>query len=132
MRRFIPARSQFDDVIAVAAGIPAEMRAVCEEASIKMLEGVPDLGESLNSALAGVNFSDWCVLIKPGFEFDATLLGRLREVVLNPGSLYSLAGDAVSGIVGADKRVASLPDVQCTGASPRVHICPGHSLLAVT
>ena len=107
LRRFIPARSQFDDVIAVTAGIPAEMRAVCEEASIKMLEGVPDLGESLNSALAGVNFSDWCVLIKPGFEFDATLFGRLREVVLNPGSLYSLAGDAVSG--GASVPTSELP-----------------------
>ena len=106
LRRFLPLRSQFDDVVAVAAGFSVEMRAACESALIRMLEtkGQPDLGESLNSALAALQFSDWCLLVKPEFEMDDALPRRLREVVLNPGSLYFLPDDAKSANSSAPAR----------------------------
>lgn len=90
---FLPLRGQFDDVIAVAPAFSAETQAICETANIGMLESKvsPTEGDVLNSALDFIDFSDWCVILKADFTLQDNLMPRLREVVLNPGSLYYLS-----------------------------------------
>lgn len=90
---FLMVRHQFDDVAALAPEFSTAMRSICELANIRALEsdGLTDRGEALNSALAGVSFSDWCILMQHDFALPPDLVPRLREVVLNPGSLYFIS-----------------------------------------
>lgn len=91
IQKFLALRPQFDDVVATAAGFSAGSRSLCESATVRMLEtGGLSAAEALNAALATLEFSDWCVLIAPDFAIPEDLMVRLREVVLNPGSLYFL------------------------------------------
>lgn len=98
---FLSLRDQFDDVVAIAPGISLDIRAKCEAASIRFVELVESLGSTLNNALGEIAFSDWCALLRPEMALGATMPGRLRDVVLNPGSLYTLgdceAGNATGG-----------------------------------
>jgi hypothetical protein len=90
---FLAVRPQFDDAAVVAPEFAAASRAICESANIRTIEcsDLSKLGTALNSALDGIAFSDWCVLIQSGFAMPPDLVARLREVVLNPGSLYFMA-----------------------------------------
>lgn len=91
LSRFLPLRGQFDDVVAQVSALTPDCAALCESATLKTIEaGDKTGGAALNAALAAVEFSDWCVLIAPGFEPPSDFMPRLREVVLNPGSLYFL------------------------------------------
>ena len=93
--RFLPLRQCFDDVVVLGSSLTAGERKLCDTASIPIVEIGDDLGASLNAALAVLKFSDWCFVIQPDFTFDASLLARLRNVVLNPGSLYSPVDNGV-------------------------------------
>lgn len=89
MQKILSKRSQFDDVVVTATEFSPALRLLCESETVKTLETAGlAAGEALNSALAKIQFSDWCVLIAPGFAIPEDLMARLREVVLNPGSLY--------------------------------------------
>ncbi|MBN8517266.1 MAG: hypothetical protein J5X22_19305 [Candidatus Accumulibacter sp.] len=93
---FLPLRGQFDDVVVVAPEFSAEMRARLESLAITPLEGkyFQTWGDALNAALSRLQFSDWCVLVNPDVAVPQDLVSRLREVVLNPGSLYFNAVNA--------------------------------------
>lgn len=99
IRSLISIRDQFDDLAVLVPAISSELESLCESAKMKPLaiSGKP-LDAVLNSALEMVEFSDWCVLIAPDFPLPDKLIKRLRDVVLNPGSLYFLpasGGDQV-------------------------------------
>lgn len=98
MQGILSKRAQFDDVVATATEFSPELRLLCESATVKTLEtrGLAG-GEALNSALAKLAFSDWCVLITPGFAIPEDFMARLREVVLNPGSLYFMKAQTKEG-----------------------------------
>lgn len=88
---FLPLRAQFDGVVALTPAASPEFASLCEAEKLTALTvAAAPAGEGLNSALAALEFSDWCVVIAPGFAVPADLMPRLREVVLNPGSLYFL------------------------------------------
>jgi hypothetical protein len=95
LTEFLPIRSHFDDVVALAPIHSAATRLICESANIKVFEsgGLTDRAGALNAALAEVAFSDWCVLVQSDFSIPHELVARLREVVLNPGSLYFIPVD---------------------------------------